>query len=377
MSSILNSRADNLIALVAWLVCGGVVCGGTAMAQVLPRAPDYSDGAIAESAEQAGSAWKAWLMADRDLERDVANAPMVEARERIQRSFSALLNFTDKRRIYGERVADYIERYRPETAGRKPFVNVEVVNRDQLELLGISLSTVQARLDSLRDTAGWAAIRRTVQADRSDIMALQNARRDEIPVELPIGPAVPPRPLSVIVYRDSERQARELVERVWTHYYQALVDEVERKSGTSRPLVASITPPEHAPEPAPSATAPRVSGPDRVAGTWRYVEGSQQFNGVEEPHQVLLELFVEKGALTGRYRGTLTDFTGTHNVDVRLQQMAGAKGSSDIRLQYQNPEQNLSGQITVEGPGASGLDLMVVHMDAAGIPKGREILARR
>ena len=204
----------------------------------------------------------------------------------------------------------------------------------------------------------------------------RSARRDEIPVELPFSPAEPPRRLSVIVYRDSELQARELVERIWTHYYQALVDELERKTGASRPLVASITPPAPAPEPAPSAAAARISGPDRVAGTWRYVEGSQQFNGMEEPRQVLLELFVEKGALTGRYRGTFTDFTGTHNVDVRLQQIT-VKGSSDIRLQYQNPEQNLSGQISVEGPGASGLDLMVVHTDGTGIPKGREVLARR
>jgi hypothetical protein len=351
--------------------------GGTALAQKLPQAPDYSDGAIAESAEQANSAWNSWLVVDRDLEREVPNAPMTEARDRIQRSFSAFLNYSDKRRIYGERVAEYIEHYRPETAGRKPYVNVEIVNRDQLELLGISLSSVQARLDGLRDTPGWAAIRRAVQTDSSDIIALQNARRNEIPVELPLGTAVLPIPLSVIIYRDSERQARELVERIWTHYYQALVDGVERKAGTSRPLVASITPPAPAPEPTPSAAAPRISGLDRVAGTWRYVEGSQQFNGVEEPRQVLLELFVEKGALTGRYRGTLTDFTGPHNVDVRLQQMTGVKGSNDIRLQYQNAEQNLSGQITLEGPGASGLDLMVVHMDAQGIPKGREILARR
>ena len=372
MSSILNSQAGNLIALAVWLACGE-----PAMAQALPQAPDYSDSAIAESAEQANSAWKAWLLADRDLERDISSAPMAEARDRIQRSFSTFLNYSDKRRIYGERVAEYIERYRPETAGRRPFVNVEIVNRDQLELLGISLSSVQARLDSLRDTAGWATIRRAVQSDRSDVIALQNARRDEIPVELPFSAPVPPRPLSVIVYRDSERQARELVERIWTHYYQALVDEMERKAGTSRPLVASITLPVPAPEPAPSAAAPRISVLDRVAGTWRYVEGSQQFNGVEEPRQVLMELFIEKGALTGRYRGTLTDFTGQHNVDVRLQQITGVKGSNDIRLQFQNAEQNLSGQITVEGPGASGLDLMVVHMDAAGIPKGREILARR
>ena len=83
------------------------------MAQALSQAPDYSDSAVAESAEQANSAWNSWLMVDRDLEREVPNAPMSEARERIQRSFSAFLNYTDKRRIYGERVAEYIERYRP------------------------------------------------------------------------------------------------------------------------------------------------------------------------------------------------------------------------------------------------------------------------
>jgi len=355
----------------------GLVSGAAAMAQTLPPAPDYSDSAVAEGSEQAANAWNAWLRGERDLEHDVLAAPMNEARDRIQRSFSGLLNYIDKRRIYGDRVATYIEIYRPETAGRKPPVTVEIVNRDQLELLGISLSLVQARLDGLRDTPVWATVRRAVQPDTSGSMSLQSARRDEIPVELPFSRATAPRPLSVIVYRDSEKQVRESVERIWTHYYQALVDAVDRKTVPPKALVSSITPPPPTPEPAPAGSGPAISQVDRLAGAWRYLESSQQFNGVDEPRQVLLELFVEKEALTGRYRGTLTDFNGPRNVDLRLQQVATVKGSNDIRLQYQIPELNQSGQIVIEGPSAGGVEVMVVHMDAVGIPKGREILVRR
>jgi hypothetical protein len=252
---------------------------------------------------------------------------------------------------------------------------VEVVNRDQLELLGVSLSGVQGRLDSLRDTPVWAVVRRAVQADSSDTIALQAARRDEIPAVEILGPAVAPRPLSVIVYRDSERQVRELVERIWTHYFQALADALDQKPGVTRQLVSSITPPAP-PADTPSAGA-NANPLDRLVGAWRYVEGSQKFNGVEEPHRVLLELTVEKGMLTGRYRGALTDFSGPRNIDVRLQQTPGPKGSSDLRFQFQSTEQNLSGQLTIEGPGAGGIEVMVIHMDASGIPKGREILERR
>ena len=167
MLSISNSPTVSFLALAAWLACHGTAAG-----QTLPQAPDYSDSAVTEGAEQANSAWNAWVRGDRDLEHEVVSAPMGEARERIQRSFSAFLNFIDKRRIYGERVAGYIERYRPETAGRKPFVTAATVNRDQLELLGVSLAAVQARLDSLRDTSVWVTVRRAVQADTSETMTL-------------------------------------------------------------------------------------------------------------------------------------------------------------------------------------------------------------
>ena len=82
-------------------------------------------------------------------------------------------------------------------------------------------------------------------------------------MEILYAPATPERPLSLIVYRDSERQARELVERIWTHYYQALADAVDQKPGVSKSLVASITPPAAA-ESVPGASA--ASPLDRLAG---------------------------------------------------------------------------------------------------------------
>ena len=87
------------------------------------------------------------------------------------------------------------------------------------------------------------------------------------------------------------------MEKLWTRYYQALADAVEQKPSGSAPLVAvrgSGNSPSAAPGAPPAPPAVATAG-NPVAGAWTYVQGSQQFNGVEEPREVLLELWVENG----------------------------------------------------------------------------------
>ena len=350
----------------------------TVLAQDLSQSPDYSDPAIASAAASALKAWSDWQRGDRSLEKDVFALPMSDARARVQKSFSASLNYLDKRKAYVESVAAYIERYRAET--RKPYVSIDAVDAEELDLLGTNLGNLQARLDALRDSPAWASIRRSVQQDIGEIAGIQRARRADIPIDLPLGAPERPRPLSVIVYRDSERQIADSLEHLWTHYYQSLVNAAEQKPGGAAPLVSSITPPEApAAAPAPAQQSGQPSGLNALAGLWRYLEGSQQFNGVEEPRQIMLELSVQKdGTLTGRYRGTLTDFTGQHNIDVSLQQVPTPKNAAPRQLtfRYAIPPAGETGQITLEGPDAGGVELTLSH-SGAGMPRGREVLVRR
>jgi chorismate mutase len=394
MSNIIRFR--NALALSVCLLVWGMA-GGVARAQDPAAEPpfDYNDAAIGAAADGAMNAWVAWQRGDRDLERDVLKAAMADARARIQRSFSALLNYLEKRKAYSESVAAYIEHYRPETTNRKPVVTIETVNREQLGLFRATLANVQAREDSLRDSPEWGTIRRKVAPDTSELAGVQSARRAELPIDLPFSQAEPPRQLSSIVYRDSERQLRDVLQKLWTHYYQALDDAAEQRPGGALPLVASVTP---AAAPVPVATAPASATPvagvplpttaaqasastqtvAMLVGTWRYAENSRQFNGVEEPRQVLLEIWTEKsGAISARYRGTLSDFDGPHDVDLALHQVPATKNSKEVTLSYKSAGQDAEGHFTLEGPDAGGLNLMVVHTGGAGVPKGREIVVRR
>jgi hypothetical protein len=110
-------------------------------------------------------------------------------------------------------------------------------------------------------------------------------------------------------------------------------------------------------------------------GTWTYAEGSQQFNGVAEPKHVILELWMEKGFLVGRYRAELPDFDRSSIVDLSLR---GKPGSGRTVLEFHSSSPEAAGKIVLEGPGSGGMDLMLVRsVEGAPIPRGRELLTRR
>lgn len=345
-------------------------------AQDLLPPPDFSQPPVADASKKAGAAWTAWLHDDAGLERDALRLPMSEARGRLQRSFSEFLAYLDARKDYADKVGAFIENYRPETARGIPAVGIEPVNRDQLELLGVCLANLQSRLDSLRDAPEWAAIRRAVQADRSEVIALQGKLRDEIPVELPLSRPQAPRPLSGIVYRDSEARLRDVTKNLWSHYYQAVADAV---APGGKQLISSSAPPA-APEtpeaPADSASVSRAN-PEKLVGTWEYPEHSQQFNGVEEPREVLLELAMDKGTLTGRYRASLADFDGSRSVDLRLVMVKDPKVAHDLTFNVKSMTADMAGQMKIELQDTKDPELMLVHIGIDGVPKGREIMIRR
>jgi hypothetical protein len=362
---------------VLWLLA----LAGAALGQQMERPPDYSQPAVAVASNDLYSAWKALQASDQDLEQQVFALPMVDARQRIQTTFSSVLAYIDKRRAYGEAVAACIATMAADSAGAGTLVSVDAMNADEMQQLGSSISAVQRKLDILRSMPEWLQIRRGVQKDRSEVLELQRKRREDIQIERPMDRSnSSARPVSATVYRDSERQVQEALTRLWTHYYQALVGAVEQRQGQSTPLVASAggagsiaagTSAGAAAQPAPAGGATNSA----VVGTWTYVEGAEQFNGVAEPKRVILELWMEKGFLVGRYRAELPDFDQTKAVDLKLR---GKPEVGRIVLDFQSTSPEAAGKIILEGPGSSGMDLMLVRSaEGTPIPRGRELLTRR
>lgn len=345
-------------------------------AQDLQKPPDFGRQNLTISTEAVQKAWSAWQASNKDLELQVYRVPMTEARARIQAAFSDLVAFLEKRRAYTDGVLRTIESSLSEAVPAQPVASAEAVSADQIELMGMNIVTLQKKLDSLRDKPDWARIRRAVQANRAEILELQEFRRQDVQVDRPLNRAASAssRPVSSIVYGEAERQTREALQKLWTRYYQALVDSVEQKPG-STPLIVSANP--HALSEGLVTPVPVLRGMDNPwVGTWTYVDGSQQFNGIAEPQQVILEIWMDKGVLAGRYRAQLPDFEETRQVDLTLR---GKPISGRTQtLEFDSPEWKV-GKILLQGPGPNGIDLMLVRSVEPGgpLPRGRELLNRR
>ena len=359
-----RSSCPGTVLAVAWLLVHSV-CADTRASQ----SPDFSQAAIASAAQESNEAWRNWDTSDRNLESQVFGLPMAVARDRIESAFSRILTYVEKRRLYNQAVLDYI-------TARAARVSTAVVSADDNEQLGLSLMALGARLEALRSTPEWIDIRQAVVPDRSRILSLEDARRDDIRVSPGLESSRPANGMSVVAYVDSEEQLRDALKKLWTDYYQSLADAVERPLGRSTPLSPTAEVRRQETLSATGQIAMPRGADSPLAGIWVYKEGSQQFNGVAEPHQVILELWMEHGILVGRYRAELSDFDQLRTIDLTLRGKPGAGRTQTLEFRSRQPE--ASGAIVLEGPGATGVDVMLVRTvgNNAPIPRGRERLTR-
>jgi hypothetical protein len=158
------------------------------------------------------------------------------------------------------------------------------------------------------------------------------------------------------------------MEKLWTHYYQALEDAVEQK-----PAGAALVAIRGSAASAPAAANANAASP--VAGNWTYVQGSQQFNGLGEPHDVLLEIWVENGMLVGRYRAELPDFQGSRKIDVRLRGPLDTAANLQT-LDFESKDPSGTGKVTLEF-NPTRKELMFVRTSQTIVPRGRETLHPR
>jgi hypothetical protein len=365
-----NPERAGAVCLLLVLLSGPL---GAQQPRDLPPPPDFLQSSLVVAVNALTVSWGAWRSADAGLEQRVFRIPMREARGMIEQAWGAYREFLDKRRVYSEALARYIDEGHAQPQSGQKIVTLGAVYQDQIQLLGVNLEVLQGKLDALRNTAEWVSMRRQVQAESMQAFQLLSSRRAEMPLDLSLKRPEPVSMMSSSVYRDSERQTAEALDRLWTRYYQALVDSVEQAPGGSRPLIA-----RRPSEPAVDSPGSSAGTDNPLVGVWTYAEGSQQFNGVGEPRQVLLELWMEGGALMGRYRAELPDFQGVKKVDLRL---SGGVVSphNQLTLNFESKNPPASGRIILEGPGSSGTELMFVRAVTAQspIPRGREMLLKR
>jgi hypothetical protein len=339
--------------------------------QELKPPPDFTEGSIAAPAEEVAGAWTRWRAGDKSLEQKIYRLPMIESRDLLQRSLGRYLDFLDKRKAYTQAVTAVIDGRRNDVRPRPNLFTMETINRDQIETLGVNLAALQEKLAALRDSPDWLALRRAVQAESSQALALESARRAEAPVDSLLTKQKPVSAVSAAAYLESERQLAEALQKLWTRYYQSLADAVEKRPAGSIVLTA-LKPSDGA----PAAPASTLTNP--MLGVWTYVEGSQEFNGAGEPRQVMLELWIENGLLAGRYRAELPDFHGVQKLDMRLRG-AAVGGSGRQTLEFETKDAARAGSVLLEGPGPTGMELMLVRVVPAQstVPRGRESLRRR
>ena len=361
-----NSRHFSA-ALAILLLGAGALCAQ--QPKDLPPPPDFSQTPVTTAADAMVRAWAKWKTADAGLEQRLWHLPTAEARGLLQRASAEYREFLEKRQAYSEAVAAYTRQSTAETRPQQPVVTLGAVYEDQVQLLGLNLNLLAEKLDTLREAPAWLSIRRAVRAEMADAFKLQSSRRSQVPLDLSLK-----RPQSVSLmptpaYRDSERQVAEVLGHLWTSYYAALI---EATAGTA----GSPQTPESA---GPTGSAPATRAPDNpLAGVWTYSEGSQQFNGVAEPIHVILELRMENGALTGRYRAELPGFQGAKKADLRLSHSTFS-GPNKQTFEFESMDPPATGHIILETSDPSGKELMLVRAvtEQSPIPRGRERLQRR
>jgi hypothetical protein len=362
----LKAVANTSIGLgLALIALSGGLCPAAQPAAARHPAPDFGQAEIGRAAAETLSAWNTWADASRGFELRAVRAPMAEARRMIERNLGGFLNVLDRRRAYSQAVAAYIARSRAEPAAGSVAVPLSEVYQDQIELLGSVLACYVEGLGSLRDSSEWLAVRRAALAERDNTVRLQSARRAALPDDLSLNSPRAQASITALAYRDSEREVADQLQILWTRYCQALADAIEQPAGPGTPLAPS----RGAADAAPSAPALH----DPLGGAWQYETGSQKFNGVDEPRRALLELWVENGALVGRYRAEIPSFSGLKTIDARLRGPL-VRGAATHTLDVQSGGLPPGAKIVLEGPLDNRLMLIRV---APADPPGRELLVRR
>ncbi len=366
-------------ALVTALVLSGAgVLRGQETDKLSPP-PDFSQGSIGAAADEVAAAWTRWWSGDKGLEQQIFRQPMGEGRNLLQRRLGAFLHYMDKRRAYSESVRAYLDGDRTKLGPGQPAVPRADVYQDQMYELRMHLAALRERLSTLRDRPEWTQVRRDIQPEIDLAFKLQSSRRSEMPFELPLGDSRAPATVTSFAYWNLDQQFMDQLNRLWTRYYQTLADALEQKSGGAAPLTSigrpdSAAPADHVPGSDSAAHPPA----NPLVGVWTYPESSKRFNAVDEPSNVLLELWIENGLLLGRYRADLPDFRGSKRVDLRLRGHIASAGATQT-MEFESKAPPGTGQIVLEGPSGGGMEVMLDRRVPSGsaIPRGREVLRRR
>lgn len=360
-------------------------------AQSVRLVPDM---AVAES--EYRDAQEAWLRSDPDLERDLYKRGREEMRTRIRRAATLRDDAMAKKEVYLGLLASHFDTIRtrlasPESGG----IPVEQIKRD-LEREQSRLLAEEERLESLmRDLPEgdeYALVRRAMEAEKNDLITLQNSvalrmrSLDRIGASQQAG-SEPAAAESLAEKLDeigriwAGEHARATRERAaWAHYYADLEtslsagatapqapDTARRVSGGRNGSDAAVQP--------GLGTGNRIPRQKTMDGAWTYESQPGAWTGFGEPEAVRLELKRSGNDIEGTYVARLPGLHDIRQVSLVLRGRLVSDREATVQWVSQRPAAH--GEMELKLGSDGRLLVQRVSSDDSYIPTGMEVLLPR
>lgn len=369
------SQDSKAVRRLTWILL--LLLQADAGAQTVRLLPDL---AIAES--EYRDAQEAWLKNDPNLERDLFKANPNDIRRRIRRAASLRDDVMVKKEVYlsslVKRFDDVKTRLLETKDAHLPTDQLKAsLNREQTRLLS-EQERLELQIRDLPPGDEYALLRRSMEAERNDLVALQNNVALRIRSMDRAGAAQDAAasfadPLEKNLeelgkFWKGERERAVRTRASWARLYQSMEGAIDAKSG---PEVKSKT--KLAPNASPAAPIPViVPGSRGMTGAWFYRSQPGAWIGFGEPDSVLLQLHKNGDLVDGIYLAKLPGRGDTRFLSLALQ--GRLLSDRQARVQWSSQRPPAHGEMMLK----LGLDgrLLVQRLNSndSYIPKGMEVL---
>jgi hypothetical protein len=348
--------------------------------------------AVAES--EYRDALEAWLRNDPNLEQDLYRRSREEMRTRIHRAASLRDDAMSKKEVYLGFLAGHFEDIRARLAiPAAGGIPVEQIKRG-LEQERARLRAEQERLESLiQDGPQGDEYRRTMEAEKSDLIALQNTvdlrmrslerigasqRADAETDAEALGEKLDE--IGRVWASEHDRAVRERAS--WVRYYKDLEDSLSHNTDAGGPHPAgrrtSRSRDGNNPSAQPAAATQPASMSGRLRtmdGAWVYASRPGAWTGFGEPQSVQLELKRDGTDIEGTYVARLPGLRDMRQLNLSFH--GRLLSAREAKVQWVSQRPVAHGEMELKLGSDGRLLVQRLSSDDSYIPTGMEVLLPR
>lgn len=346
--------------------------------------------AVAES--EYRDAQEAWLKNDPNLEQDLYKRNREEIRGRIRRAAALRDDVMVKKEVYLGLLVKRFDDLGHRLSGLGDAkIPAEQLKKD-LEQEQSRLLNEQERLEALiRDLPPgdeYSLVRRAMEAERTDLVGLQNSvalrirsldkmgATQQAAADLSRGDGLEQKIGELKQIWEDERARAVRARATWAHYYQALSQSLDAKPAPASVEPANDRPRALAPLPPPaSAQTPSATASVVLMGSWVYRSQPGAWVGYGEPESVTLQIQRTGDRIEGRYVARLPGRGETRILDLLLQ--GTLLSDREARVQWTSQRPAAHGEMSLKLGADGRLLVQRLNSDDSYIPRGMEVLLRQ